>query len=264
MIYTFQGKHTTFRRCFAAWQQWDGREFCSQEWPNGANIQLYHGEYNIIENGIAFGGVPKYNVSMGVNGPAGTSIANRILGTISIGAGLNWDGSVIDYGTRPEPCTNTAKIDDWLYYRAGFSAENIEGAVAYDNIFRDIFSWGNGGEGIVYPRGSSAYAIDHATIISNLGVGRTEGPNPNLGPNSESRYSYITNSYIEGTQYQGEGARLAHRYVDGVLTDEPLWPWPMEARIQAEMGISVTDLITSIIFDLNQQTVIAPYPQDAR
>jgi hypothetical protein len=48
------------------------------------------------------------------------------------------------------------------------------------------------------------------------------------------------------------GARLAHRYIDGVLTNEPLWPWPMEARIQAELGISVTNLITDIISETNQ------------
>jgi hypothetical protein len=27
------------------------------------------------------------------------------------------------------------------------------------------------------------------------------------------------------------GARLCHRYVDGVLTNQPLWPWPMNQRI---------------------------------
>jgi hypothetical protein len=54
------------------------------------------------------------------------------------------------------------------------------------------------------------------------------------------------------TSINGEGARLTNRYIDGVLTNEPLWPWPMEARIQAEMGISVTGLITNIISESNQ------------
>jgi len=34
-----------------------------------------------------------------------------------------------------------------------------------------------------------------------------------------------------GTQM---GAEVLYRYVDGVLTGDPLWPWPMESRIQAE------------------------------
>ena len=46
---------------------------------------------------------------------------------------------------------------------------------------------------------------------------------------------------------EGEGARLAYRYVDSVLTDELLWPWPMEDRIQAELGYSVTNSIIPIL-----------------
>ncbi|MFH1956506.1 MAG: NosD domain-containing protein [Patescibacteria group bacterium] len=46
-------------------------------------------------------------------------------------------------------------------------------------------------------------------------------------------------------QGQGEGgadigAEVLYRYVDGVLTGTPLWPWPMEERIKNETGYSVT------------------------
>lgn len=40
-----------------------------------------------------------------------------------------------------------------------------------------------------------------------------------------------------GTQI---GANVLYRYEDEVLTDEPLWPWPMEDRIFSETGTSVT------------------------
>jgi hypothetical protein len=36
------------------------------------------------------------------------------------------------------------------------------------------------------------------------------------------------------------GAEALYRYQDGSLTSAPLWPWPMEARICAETGYSVT------------------------
>lgn len=36
------------------------------------------------------------------------------------------------------------------------------------------------------------------------------------------------------------GAEVLYRYKDGVLTNEPLWPWPMEDRIKNETGYSVT------------------------
>ena len=36
------------------------------------------------------------------------------------------------------------------------------------------------------------------------------------------------------------GAEVLLRYKDGIVTQEPLWPWPMEDRILNETGISVT------------------------
>lgn len=40
------------------------------------------------------------------------------------------------------------------------------------------------------------------------------------------------------------GAWFYYRYQDKVLTATPLWPWPMNARIQAITGMDVTALIT--------------------
>jgi hypothetical protein len=36
------------------------------------------------------------------------------------------------------------------------------------------------------------------------------------------------------------GAQITYEYVNGVLTSTPLWPWPMESRILAQTGRSVT------------------------
>lgn len=38
----------------------------------------------------------------------------------------------------------------------------------------------------------------------------------------------------------GTGAEVLYQTIDGVLTDTPLWPWPLEDRIAAESGSSVT------------------------
>ena len=42
---------------------------------------------------------------------------------------------------------------------------------------------------------------------------------------------------------EGEGARLTHRYVNGVLTDEPLWPWPMEVDAVLDLGSQIADAL---------------------
>ncbi|MBN1672280.1 MAG: hypothetical protein JXR37_14670 [Kiritimatiellae bacterium] len=40
------------------------------------------------------------------------------------------------------------------------------------------------------------------------------------------------------------GADIYHRYKDGVLTDEPLWPWPMDQRIKEAMARSGSRSVT--------------------
>ncbi len=53
--------------------------------------------------------------------------------------------------------------------------------------------------------------------------------------------SYFTNSIV-GSQGSG-GARLENRYINRTLTNEPLWPWPMDERAESELGINITDLM---------------------
>ncbi|MDP6777577.1 MAG: hypothetical protein QGI83_12520, partial [Candidatus Latescibacteria bacterium] len=49
------------------------------------------------------------------------------------------------------------------------------------------------------------------------------------------------------------GADVTRRYQDGVLTDKPLWPWPMNQRIIDAMRLAGYDDpvdVTRTIFDL--------------
>ena len=50
------------------------------------------------------------------------------------------------------------------------------------------------------------------------------------------------NSSLKGGGQGGSdiGANIIYEYENGQLTNKPLWPWPMEDRIKAEKGISVT------------------------
>jgi hypothetical protein len=50
-----------------------------------------------------------------------------------------------------------------------------------------------------------------------------------------------TGSLYTGASGGTAGAALRYRYVDGVLTGTPLWPWPMSARIKAATTKASTD-----------------------
>jgi hypothetical protein len=272
MINLIQTNNNIIRRCFTYWQEWDGRESC-QAWPNGQSIQIYHGHNNIIENSIAIGPVPQWSISIQANSSNAVAIGNKVLGSIAINAGINADGTIKEWGdTRPGPtdCTGMESFN-FSNRRSGFSLHG-PGEIR-DNIFQDIFAWGNAGLGLVENlRGSySNNQIIRATIVNN-GLDNPEGPWPgkyggldtDVLQSSLSKFDLVENSYIEKifidwpgypngerdtTSMIGEGARLTHRYIDGELTGIPLWPWPMEERIQNELGFSVTEMITGLIFN---------------
>jgi hypothetical protein len=271
MINLFKTNNNTIRRCFAYWQEWDGRESC-QAWPNAQSIQIYHGENNIIENSIAIGPVPQWSISIQANSSNAVAIGNKVLGSIAINAGMNPDGTVMQWGdVRPQPTECTSMDNsEWPNRRSGFSLHG-KGEVR-DNLFQDIFAWGNAGLGLVINQEGSFFNnnVIRATLINN-GIGNPDGPWPgeyggvdtDVLQSALDNFDNVEDSYIEKifvewpgypsgernlTSMNGEGARLTHRYVDGVLTDIPLWPWPMEGRIQAELRISVTEMMTSLIF----------------
>jgi hypothetical protein len=274
MIMTFQKENNIIRRCFTYWQQWDGRDFCPVgSWPNGQSIQIYHGRNNIIENSIGIGPVPNSSISIIANSSTASAIGNQVFGSIAVNAGINIDGSIKHWGdVRPQPTECIGMWDpNWPGQRSGFSLDG-QGEIR-DNIFQDIFSWGNAGLGLSTSLGEATISnnrLNRATLINN-GLDNPLGPWPgqygglytdalqsDLGAFDSIENSNIQNLFIDWPNYpdgarnmtslNGEGARLTNRYVDGVLTNEPLWPWPMEDRIQAELGFSVTDFMTKLIF----------------
>ena len=48
-----------------------------------------------------------------------------------------------------------------------------------------------------------------------------------------------------------DGATVMCRYLDGELSEEPLWPWPMNERIKELIGVDVT----RTVFELGGGTV---------
>jgi hypothetical protein len=57
------------------------------------------------------------------------------------------------------------------------------------------------------------------------------------------------------------GAQICKRYKDGALTDEPLWPWPMNQRIKEAMvqsGRAAVDVTQTI------EKMFGPIPYECR
>jgi len=245
------GNHNIIRRCFADWQAWDGRNFC-EAWPWGDNIQVYNGSDNLIENSIGYGAVPFWSISVQANSLEARAVGNQVLGSMAINAGMAAQETARDWGPqRPGPTACTALRDfNWPGQRAGFAV--FGPGELYKTLFRDVLAWGNAGSGLtalnIVQDHYAPVTLDHATIFHNgLDARPTDGePGRDVTWNQLARFR-VSNSWIEGTPHVGAGARLHHRYVDGSLTNQPLWPWPMEARIQAELDLSVTEIVTTLL-----------------
>ena len=276
MMMIWSAKNNIIRRCFAKWLQWDGRNFAVC-WPWGDGIEIYNADNNIIENSIVYTRNPTWQISLLAQGSANHSDGNQILGTMAIRSGMKEDGTPMVWGTtRPQPTNQTCVRDfSWPGQRDGFNI--YEGyAEIKDNLWQDIFAWGGAGLGLSWEAAQGTYPttgnnrINRATFLNN-GLDNPCGGWPCImgGVGTDAlqadlnRFTSVTNSSIDKifiswpnyptgprnlTSMNGEGARLTNRYVDGVLTNQPLWPWPMEDRIKNELGITVTNMMTQIIF----------------
>lgn len=268
MVMIYRGGHNTIRRCFADWRSWDGRTWCD-DWPWGDNIQIYNSDHNIIENSIGYGSVPVWSIAVQANAPDVSAIGNQVLGTVSIYAGMNHDGSVKEWPTtRPQPTDCTALRNfQWPSQRAGFALYG--NGLITDNIFRDIFAWGSAGLGLtaILDGEHRNNVADHVTLLNN-GLDNPDGwggVGQELRAEEHHLWDQRSDFWVEGDDEGGVGARLDQRYVDGVLTAAPLWPWPMEDRVRAELMLSPTTLVASILGQWEAMAKpLIPFIQDGR
>ncbi len=77
---------------------------------------------------------------------------------------------------------------------------------------------------------------------ASAGTGDTAvAPAYNTATYGNGAYLMVPTALIgQGDGGTDQGAEILYQYEDGVLGTDPLWPWPMEGRILAETGLSVT------------------------
>ena len=251
----------TVRRCFVMWSHWQGKNFCGVTFPNSYGLGVYNASGSLLENNIVYGRLVT-NLIVQANATDASANNNRVLGNISLLAGKDYDGSIWHYGsptwpniTRPGPTNNPygaacdTHVTDFTWPGQRIGLQLFGQGQIQSNTFRDNLAAGNAalGFGVQIPSGPGATGtvIDRLTLLDN-GV---DSPSADGGKGSQIRLgkgvtqAQITNLCIypaPAGHTPGEAARLNTRYVDGVLTDEPLWPWPMQDRAMAELGVDVT------------------------
>ena len=198
-----------------------------------------------------------------------------------------------DPSERPQPSiSDLIQNFDNPGFRAGLRMYG-QGQLS-NNLFQDNLAWGNAGLGFHYnpsPAGmhpsTGGNQLNRLTLVGN-GIDQpcqVEPSCPGGGLNtdilsedmnsqgvSSSSNNCIGNIFNgmngNGTQnftsQDGAGARLKYRYVNGVYMDgnngqpaQELWPWPMEARIQQELGLSITNKMMAVFEDVAQ---VCPHP----
>lgn len=247
-ILVFASDHVNVRRAYVKWTRWDGRIFCAAGWPAGNGINPYSSDYITVENAIVEG--PMADAAFGFTNQSDTDPAYGlgIYGSIALNAGMNEDGTIHVYpwvqaGNNCNPTTAPPQPRASPDYgvRIGFRALG-QGPIY--GTWRDVYSYGAAQLcwGVVRPYGTGLTnsTVDHITCRNNArdpaGMHINE-----LGKQlAADSGATITNAYSPADGLFGEGARLTKRYVDGVLTNEPLWPWPMDSRALAELGYTIT------------------------
>ncbi len=201
----YQADHVTFRR---DWAYWDNITDTNTEPRSGFSV---YGATNVtLENVIAINTISKqtddnyYTATWQTSANAPWTTSNTtILGSMFYN---NWEGWWVNGDTG----VNTQFKDDY------FDIQKLTGTYTTKPQGNGLM-WGttNGG------------SITNATFTNN----------------GRGAYLFVpNNSPLKGAGANGAdiGANIIYEYVDGQLTNTPLWPWPMEDRIMAEKGISVT------------------------
>ncbi len=260
MAEVFGGSGNTLRRVFTMWKGWSGREFCGTAWPNGNNIGVYNASNATVENVIAYGRALK-GVFLQANSDTVAANNNRVLGSIAVLQGRDYDGSVWTYGTgqaqptaRPGPTSCTGLLS-WTsgaqrYSYGLWGQGNLRG-----NVFRDIIGTDNVGVGFSarrpYTAGTVAgNVVERATLFNN-GADVPSWEAAQGGNISISMAGVdVQDSCIPRAPSsipQGQGADLRYQYVNGIKTNIPFLPWSMEQRGRDELGISITAIAQEYI-----------------
>ncbi len=238
-----EGNGNVLRRCFGKWVSHSNM---------GVNSEFnnYGAVETIFENNIGWGGTQYASASLHANYEETYQAQNlKFLGNIIMRSGKI--GLIVAN-------TKDAQIENNLIYGNAYGVRlysDASGTVFKNNTIMDSGNYGISSE-------NSSHMIKNTIIFKNrdaysstLGsfsytnlFGNSGGDTP---PNSclhcfstdpgDIGLTIPDSSPMKGAGENGSdiGANVCYRYENGILTNVPLWPWPMGERIKKELGIDV-------------------------
>ncbi|MCP4123178.1 MAG: hypothetical protein GY751_15600, partial [Bacteroidetes bacterium] len=260
--------NNTFRRCFATGFHPDKSDSLAT-----SHFNIYGGSYDIVENCIGWYGSKSYGAS--VHNQSGANYKcknNKVLGSLFLGAGkvttsqwyegvgisINHAGGEAPLNNEVENCVvsgnqmhgfnigEEGRTENTLINHCSMTDNDSHAFRCQDpltTIKNSIYYNNSSGYNGTHHKGSYSY-IDNYGNTNNNGV-----PSGESWPNSFSSDPLINNAGLQipsnspcyGTGEGGSdiGANICNQYIDGVLTSNVLWPWPMQDRILAELGIDL-------------------------
>lgn len=143
-------------------------------------------------------------------------------------------GLIVDAESTQDPdfeCNGDLKNSSLLTGVVGLGVENDPAVVTWTHTYNSFYDFD-----FNYALNASEHASEFCSENAN-----EINPNYDTATYGDGAYLMIPTA-LQGQGESGAdiGAEVLYRYKDAELTDIPLWPWPMEDRIFAEIGVSVT------------------------
>jgi len=230
-----------------AWGRWEGSHFCG---PKETYSLAYNNYHNVFENSIGTWSEERFDTTkvwVCNSGPTGQtqSSPDQPYGIFAIDGYTNGNNQA-----NTKILGNIAYITSSDIYHAArlfmvskINAFELANNVAYiepgfhlDRKTFGLFGVDNDGTNLkardLTGIGGQGFDINRIWLLRGLGgqnlVGHVDSPKDNIeeGETVGNVSSIFTSS---------SGAKVCKRYVNGVLTNEPLWPWPMDQRIKEAM-----------------------------
>jgi hypothetical protein len=253
------GNHFTCRRC---WGSWDGSHFIGPK----MTYTLAYNNYNVIvENSIGtWSGrdmkesyylecsghtsaqCNRLHTNYVVDQPYGIFAVDRLDGDKNANSRLLGSIAYITSADRFNPAQ--------LFYILGIDAMAVANGVAYiqpgSHTTKRPF-------GLYGRKGAVASSLSARSLT---GIGAAESL-ISVDWDTEDISLGTTTSRVGNVFSQAQGAEICTRYKDGVLTTEPLWPWPMNQRVMdamAQSGRTPVDVTATI------ERMLGPIPSRCR